>query len=1734
MGIIADELKVIKKELNNARLSINAKYKLADIQELTSMTITQLPPSIDYIPVLDLSEANIQNTDILKDKIGFAANGMVVGAMPNHSGVELLSNITEENEKNITFNITKNRKGYCDEYTRFLVDKALLADFLGITPNIIKQGENILGIEGQYQGAAPVINQDIDGDGIPDINIDINNDGIPDINIDTTGDNNPNVNIDTTGDGNPDLNIDTTGDLKPNVNIDIDGNKKPEVNIDTDGDGLPDTNLINQDTNGDGKPDLNVDTNNDNIPDINIDTDGNNIPDLNIDINNDNKPDINIDTNKDGKPDMNIDTNGDNAPDVSVDTNGDNVPDTNIDINGDNVPDINIDTDKDGKPDSNLVDTDINEDNVPDLNIDTNGDGLPNINIDIDGDNKPDLNIDIPECIPEEDDYKVLSAFVSFGNPEVTDSNDCTFYLYYNKDRDSEMLIGSSKIKGVISEGGASWDNYRVMIDLQLNNKQQVIAQAIVLDKDGESYRTAITNLGSSLYFNQKAFIQFTKSLNNDNKLYCGVCAENINNAKYEWSGHNGISSSPTSAGSHTPLSTEINNGVSFSLIDASSEINAISKTSEWSVDIPSDTIKYNPSNTAFAGLLSSYGESYYDYIKNYTTFSSGAVVSGSGNGAIGVVLALACKSTDIEAATGDGIPDVNIDTNKDGKPDINVDLNEDNIPDMNIDKDGDGGPDFNIDTDNDNAPDVNVDTDNDNKPDKNIDVNGDNIPDVNLDTDNDGIPDTNLINQDTDGDGKQDLNVDTDGDNIPDMNVDVDGDGIPDLGIDTNGDGIPDLNIDTNKDGKPDVNVDTNGDGKPDLNIDDNNDNTPDRNIDTNNDNVPDLNIDTNNDGVPDYSIIDTKTKTLSIIINPQNVEEAAEKYGTVHDNVSHYGLIYNKNDYGAKTITNTGYYKHGSAEIVYGGKPIRPINYIWEGSEITFLIKKHGNHLRIEATDFNTDIKNENAKIDIILDDIECLKCFSGKVHLGFAAQGINNAVFKNIYFNDKYELETKEDGQTVWIYYKQKEEKLKELVRDGIKDAKDLGVTLKGIKDKATWIYMNDERGQLVEALTKGDVSDNFVNFNYIITQEEYEDYILKVTLSSHSLSHGIVGIVVGYIEGEETIENPINEDLNKDSIPDLSIDTNKDGIPDTNIDTDGDKKPDLNIDTNRDGVPDVNIDTNGDGVPDLNIDTNGDNIPDLDIDTNNDGVPDVNIDDTGDKIPDRNIDTNGDNDPDLNVDTDNDGTYDTDIDINGDGIPDINIDTDNDGVPDVNVDTDNDGYPDLNVDTDNDGNPDANIDSDGDKIPDTNVQDITPNTFNFFNSENTVDPNDPNNFGNLDKRTSFEQNPWLLKWGWREIEINNEFTEDQKKRYLTAYRRFYNCINTYGDVDYFSVVDYDTHAINTQGSEQVPNHKNGIQSTVYVWQDANKDFWWSNTPESGYTNALVAQCYVKDLKLTGYELDYIYNKVMKDCPELMWKFGNCWYMDEYTDSNGNKYCTSYQMEVFDWSTRQTYLQTCEDTFNKICDIINNTYGIKYNSNCTPTTYTPTEKKKIAKVIHDYLVTHNNYAFSTTPYLDQTMYPALSNGAETPVCASYAHAFYWCCQKFGILCLIVTGYAGENHMWNMITYQPFHLRMNLDYISQEQFWQEVDVTWDDPLMADGSIVSDYCSWEFFNVTTDYMKSEEGGERYRFYSDLGYTWVGPSTYDFYICEDCQDQSNKYLNGQYTSKNGGKLYEGF
>lgn len=81
-----------------------------------------------------------------------------------------------------------------------------------------------------------------------------------------------------------------------------------------------------------------------------------------------------------------------------------------------------------------------------------------------------------------------------------------------------------------------------------------------------------------------------------------------------------------------------------------------------------------------------------------------------------------------------------------------------------------------------------------------------------------------------------------------------------------------------------------------------------------------------------------------------------------------------------------------------------------------------------------------------------------------------------------------------------------------------------------------------------------------------------------------------------------------------------------------------------------------------------------------------------------------------------------------------------------------------------------------------------------------------------------------------------------------------------------------------------------------------------------------------------------------------------------------------------------------------------------------------------------IHDALVQIVSYDASAD--MNQSAYSALVQGRS--VCAGYARAFQYLMQQMGIPCYYCTGYAGQDHAWNII---------RLGTVCRN-----VDVTWDD----------------------------------------------------------------------------------
>lgn len=102
---------------------------------------------------------------------------------------------------------------------------------------------------------------------------------------------------------------------------------------------------------------------------------------------------------------------------------------------------------------------------------------------------------------------------------------------------------------------------------------------------------------------------------------------------------------------------------------------------------------------------------------------------------------------------------------------------------------------------------------------------------------------------------------------------------------------------------------------------------------------------------------------------------------------------------------------------------------------------------------------------------------------------------------------------------------------------------------------------------------------------------------------------------------------------------------------------------------------------------------------------------------------------------------------------------------------------------------------------------------------------------------------------------------------------------------------------------------------------------------------------------------------------------------------------------------------------------------------------------------KYVHDVLADKIDYSLSAP--MNQSAYSALVN--DSTVCAGYARAMQYLMTKMGVPCYYCTGFAGENHAWNII---------NLG----DDFYN-VDVTWDD---------ADPTNYDFFNKTdADYARN-------------------------------------------------------
>ncbi|MCD7725404.1 MAG: hypothetical protein LUI12_07645 [Clostridiales bacterium] len=178
---------------------------------------------------------------------------------------------------------------------------------------------------------------------------------------------------------------------------------------------------------------------------------------------------------------------------------------------------------------------------------------------------------------------------------------------------------------------------------------------------------------------------------------------------------------------------------------------------------------------------------------------------------------------------------------------------------------------------------------------------------------------------------------------------------------------------------------------------------------------------------------------------------------------------------------------------------------------------------------------------------------------------------------------------------------------------------------------------------------------------------------------------------------------------------------------------------------------------------------------------------------------------------------------------------------------------------------------------------------------------------------------------------------------------------------------------------------------------------------------YANAnALNKAFVPVEAVPASEMRNIICAVYNDHPELFWM--NTAYVCKY---DRNKICAELEL---DFNETADDLDSASEEFdasvNEILEQVQN-LGSNY------------EKEK---AVHDILIDKITYRLNAS--MSQSAYSALVNG-ET-VCAGYARAFQYLLQKLGIPCYYCTGYAGEDHAWNIV--------------ALEDGYYNVDVTWDD----------------------------------------------------------------------------------
>lgn len=119
-----------------------------------------------------------------------------------------------------------------------------------------------------------------------------------------------------------------------------------------------------------------------------------------------------------------------------------------------------------------------------------------------------------------------------------------------------------------------------------------------------------------------------------------------------------------------------------------------------------------------------------------------------------------------------------------------------------------------------------------------------------------------------------------------------------------------------------------------------------------------------------------------------------------------------------------------------------------------------------------------------------------------------------------------------------------------------------------------------------------------------------------------------------------------------------------------------------------------------------------------------------------------------------------------------------------------------------------------------------------------------------------------------------------------------------------------------------------------------------------------------------------------------------------------------------------------------------------------------------KENIKIFHDYIINHTKYDSNNTTGVSDinssTAYGVLFDGIG--ICSGYTDAMQLFLEKMNVKNYRI---SSSTHVWNLV------------YV--EGKWLHLDLTWDDPIMSDGT---DTLSDEYFLIDTNTLLSKEDGE--------------------------------------------------